>query len=162
MTGVQTCALPIFGELGERIVDSVEQAMAKRKRSRLRAGLVPVKDVAVNRRTEDGKPIDRYAGVLAVEEENGSPLAVAVCYACHPTVLGPNTLSITADFPFFMGEYLKEKLGGQTEVLFFNGAEGDLSIGHKSNLSAVGVVDSFRTFDKARELGRRLALFVLD
>lgn len=148
--------------LGKRIVSSVEHAMAKRKRSRLRAGLVPVEQVAVNRRTDDGKPIDPYAGVLIVEEENGSPSAIVVCYACHPTVLGPNTLSITADFPFFTAEYLKGELGEQTEVLFFNGAEGDLSIGHKSNLSAIGVIDPFRTFEKARELGRRLARFVLN
>lgn len=148
--------------LGERIIRCVEQAMAKRKRSRLRAGLVPVENIAVNRRTDGGKPIDPYAGVVVVEEEHGGPLAIAVYYACHPTVLGPNTLSITADFPFFMGERLKEELGEQTEVLFFNGAEGDLSIGHKSNLSAVGVIDPFRTFDKARELGWKLARFVLD
>jgi len=148
--------------LGRRIVSSVEHATAKRKRARLRAGLAPVGHIAVNRRTDDGKPIDPYAGVVIVEEENGGPSVVVVCYACHPTVLGPNTLSITADFPFFTAEYLKEELGEQTEVLFFNGAEGDLSIGHKSNLSAIGIIDSFRTFDKARELGRQLGRFVLN
>jgi hypothetical protein len=148
--------------LSERIVSSVEQAMAKRERRRLRSGLVCVEKVAVNRRTNNGKPIDPYAGVIVVEEQSGSPSAIAVFYACHPTVLGPNTLSITADFPFFMERQLKEALGEQTEVLFFNGAEGDLSIGHKSNLSAIGVIDPFRTFDKARELGRRLARFVLE
>ena len=42
-----------------------------------------------------------------------------------------------------------------------NGAEGDLSIGHRSDLSAVGVIAAFRTFQKAEELGTLLAESVL-
>jgi hypothetical protein len=53
-------------------------------------------------------------------------------------------------------------LGGDVEVLFFNGAEGDISVGHKSDLSAVGVVADFRTFAKAEELGLRLGRIVAE
>ena len=82
-------------------------------------------------------------------------------YACHTTVLGPNTLSLTQDFPFYTLERLSAVLGSQVETLYFNGAEGDLSIGHKSDLSAVGVIDTFRTFETAQRLGERLADTVL-
>jgi hypothetical protein len=41
-------------------------------------------------------------------------------------------------------------------ICFFNGAEGDLSVGHKRNQSAVGVIAPFRTFEKAQELGARV------
>lgn len=147
--------------LAAGIVGSAEQAFRTRRARRLRTGLVHVNNIAVNRRTGDGRPIDPNAGVLVAEEYDGTPVAIAINYACHPTVLGPNTLEIGADFPLYTIRKLGQQMGLQTEVLFFNGAEGDISTGHKSNLSAVGVIAPFRTFEKAEELGCRLAEAVI-
>ena len=92
-----------------------------------------------------------------MENSAGTPLAVAINFACHTTVLGPNTLSISGDFPYFTARHLQESLAlADLNVLFFNGAEGDISVGHKSDLSAVGVIAPSRTFDRAEELGRQL------
>ncbi|HEY8997635.1 MAG TPA: neutral/alkaline non-lysosomal ceramidase N-terminal domain-containing protein [Edaphobacter sp.] len=143
--------------MADQIVAAVEEAFASRKSRRLRSGLIACDGIAVNRRTKDGLPVDPYAGVLLVEEEDGRPAAIAVIYACHTTVLGPDTLSITQDFPYYTIARLQQKLGGDVEAVYFNGAQGDLSIGHKSDLSAVGVIDSFRTFATAQRLGERLA-----
>jgi neutral ceramidase len=148
--------------LRDAIVAAVRAAAEDRKPRALRAGMVPCEGIAVNRRTTDGLPVDPYAGVLLVEELDGAPAAIAVMYACHTTVLGPDTLSITQDFPFYALAKLKSVLGSETEALFFNGAEGDLSIGHKSDLSAVGIIDSFRTFETAERLGEKLADSVID
>ena len=147
--------------LADSIVACTIRAAESKMPRALRTGLVPCEGIAVNRRTSDGLPVDPYAGVLLVEEPDGSPLAIAVIYACHTTVLGPNTLSFTQDFPFYTLAALREALGPEVETLFFNGAEGDLSIGHKSDLSAVGIVDSFRTFETAQRLGDKLADAVL-
>lgn len=143
--------------LADGIVACAIRAAESKKPRRLRSGLVPCKGIAVNRRTPDGLPVDPYAGVLLVGELDGTAVAVAVLYACHTTVLGPDTLSLSQDFPFYTLAALRSVLGPQVETLFFNGAEGDLSIGHKSDLSAVGIVDSFRTFDTAKRLGEKLA-----
>ena len=143
------------------VTEAVTEAFEQRRERILKTGMVPVTGLAVNRRTTDGLPVDPYAGVLLVEELSGEVAAIAVLYACHTTVLGPNTLSITQDFPFYTLERLRGALGQQAETLYFNGAEGDLSIGHKSDLSAVGVIDSFRTFETARRLGEGLAEAVL-
>jgi len=143
------------------IVLAIKGALENKRPRTLRTGMVPVDGVAVNRRTEDGLPVDPYAGVLLIEEADGKTAAVAVIYACHTTVLGPNTLSLTQDFPFYTLAKLKQVLGDEVEALYFNGAQGDLSIGHKSNLSAVGIVDPFRTFATAQRLGERLADAVL-
>jgi neutral ceramidase len=147
--------------LASGIVESAEQAFANRRPMRLRSGMVRVDGVAVNRRTPDAQPVDPYAGVLVLEEADGAVAAMAVNYSCHPTVLGPDTLAITADFPYSMVARLQQTFGAGTPVLYFNGAEGDLSIGHRSDLSAVGVIAPFRTFQKAEELGTRLAEAVL-
>jgi neutral ceramidase len=144
------------------IVAAVRQAFEEKKPRTLKTGLVKCDGIAVNRRTPDGLPVDPYAGVLLVEELDGTRAAVAVIYACHTTVLGPDTLSITQDFPFYTLGKLRSSLGGDVETLFFNGAEGDLSIGHKSDLSAVGIVDSFRTFETAKRLGEKLANAVIE
>jgi hypothetical protein len=147
--------------LAKQITDAAVEAFEGRAPRVLRSGMVEVAGVAVNRRTPHGLPVDPYAGVLLVEELNGNPVAVAVLYACHTTVLGPDTLSFTQDFPFYTNARLQAALGADVETLFFNGAEGDLSIGHKSDLSAVGIVDSFRTFATAQRLGEILADAVL-
>lgn len=139
-----------------RTAASVETAFLSRRNRRVRSGFVQVDGIAVNRRTADGQPTDPRAGVLLIEELDATPVAVAINFPCHPTVLGPNTLEITADFPHYMVERLRSEMR-LMEVVFFNGAEGDISIGHRSDLSAVGVVAPFRTFAKAEELGLRLA-----
>ncbi|SFR98574.1 Neutral/alkaline non-lysosomal ceramidase, N-terminal [Granulicella pectinivorans] len=147
--------------LHEHVVSAVVRASESRKPRVLKTGMAPVEGIAVNRRTPDGLPVDPYAGVLAIEETDGTIAAIAVIYACHTTVLGPNTLSLTQDFPFYTLAKLKSELGDDVETLYFNGAQGDLSIGHKSNLSAVGIIDPFRTFATAQRLGERLADAVL-
>lgn len=143
------------------IVKAVTAAQQSKKPRILRTGLVPVSGIAKNRRTDDGLPVDPFAGVLLVEEENGDTAAIAVIYACHTTVLGPNTLSLTQDFPYYTLAKLRAVLGPQGEAIYFNGAEGDLSIGHKSDLSAVGIIDPYRTFETAQRLGEALADAVL-
>ncbi len=147
--------------LATQIVDAAVGAFECMTPCLLKSGMVAVPKIAVNRRTQDGLPVDPYAGVLLVENLEGKPTALAVMYSCHTTVLGPDTLSSTQDFPFYTQEKLKAMLGSDVETLFFNGAEGDLSIGHKSDLSAVGIVDSFRTFQTAQRLGESLADAVL-
>ncbi|MGO4213813.1 hypothetical protein AB4043_23710, partial [Terriglobus sp. YAF25] len=147
--------------LTSTVVDTIRQAADALKPRVLKTAMVPCGGIAVNRRTADGLPVDPFAGVLLVEEMTGERVAIGVFYACHTTVLGPNTLSITQDFPFYTLEALRRELGPEVEPFYINGAEGDLSIGHKSDLSAVGVIDSFRTFETAQRLGEKLAQAVL-
>ena len=149
-------------QLAAGIVRSVTLALAASVPGRVRAGFVHVDGIAVNRRTSDGQPVDPAAGVILVEDAAGKPSAIAISFACHTTVLGPNTLEISADFPYYTTRYLQSVLGDDVEVLFFNGAEGDISVGHKSDLSAVGVIADFRTFEKAEELGNRLGRIIAE
>jgi neutral ceramidase len=148
--------------LEEAVVDAIREAFERKIPARIKTGLVPVSGVASNRRTESGQPIDPFAGVLLTESLAGEVQAVLVNFPCHPTVLGPNTLEVTRDFPHYFVERMQEQLGGGVTPIYSNGAEGDLSIGHKSYLSAVGIIAPFRTFEKAKEVGVRLADCVID
>jgi hypothetical protein len=146
----------------EQTAAAATEAHSRKQTATVRAGLVPAEGIAVNRRSQDGRPASREAGVVTISTSDGSALAVLVLFACHPTVLGPNTLAITGDFPYFMAEFLRRELGKSVEILFFNGAEGDISIGHRSDASAVGVIAPFRTFEKAEEIGDKLGRAVAE
>lgn len=147
--------------LASAISIAAERVFESRNVRRVRSGFVRAEGIAVNRRTADGRPVDPQAGVLSIQQAGGEPACVCVFFACHPTVLGPNTLAITADFPYFTGRKLQSEFGADCHGLFFNGAEGDISVGHRSDLSAGGVIAPFRTFAKAEELGERLANAVI-
>ncbi|MEO6909767.1 MAG: neutral/alkaline non-lysosomal ceramidase N-terminal domain-containing protein [Edaphobacter sp.] len=144
------------------VVETIKEAFARREPAILKSGLVPVSGVASNRRTEDGKPIDGYAGVILAEDLGGRVQSILVNYPCHPTVLGPNTLEVTRDFPHYFIERMNEHFGDGATPIYFNGTEGDISIGHKSYLSAVGIIAPFRTFEKAKQVGTQLAQCVID
>jgi neutral ceramidase len=145
-----------------KVVETIEEAFAHQEEVVVKTRLVPVQGIASNRRTESGKPVDEFAGVILVEDREGRPKSLLVNFACHPTVLGPNTLEVTRDFPNYLVERLEQHFGEGVIAMYFNGTEGDLSIGHKSNLSAVGVIAPYRTFAKAKEIGERLAAYVID
>jgi neutral ceramidase len=148
--------------LEKAVVEAILEAVDHRVPAVIKTGLVPVSGVASNRRTESGQPIDPFAGVLLTESLSGDVQAILVNFPCHPTVLGPNTLEVTRDFPHYFVERLHEQLGDAVTPIYINGTEGDLSIGHKSYLSAVGIIAPFRTFEKAREVGVRLADCVIE
>ena len=63
--------------LAAGIINSVVRAYESRKPRRIRTGFVSVEGIAVNRRTESGFPIDDTAGVIAMEDLDGSVGAIA-------------------------------------------------------------------------------------
>jgi hypothetical protein len=82
---------------------------------------------------------------------------VLINYSCHPTVLGPDNLRVTGDFPAFAVKEIEAGLGDQGFAMFVNGTQGNISMGHSSELSAIGVITPGRTFARAAELGHLLA-----
>jgi neutral ceramidase len=75
-------------------------------------------------------PIDPDVGVLAartIPGKGGQPsvVGVVVNFACHCTVVGGNMFS--ADYVAYLRKNLKAAYGEKTEVVFLNGACGDLT-----------------------------------
>lgn len=116
-----------------------------------------ISDVGVNRdlRLPDGRTVagpnpsghaDQAVGVVRVEREDGSPLAILVNYACHPTVLGPGNRLVSPDYPGSTKRVV-ERLTGAT-CLFLQGAAGDMG-------PIEGFVDDVAV---AERLGTRLGL----
>ena len=145
----------------ERLTGAIEEAVVsaweRRFEARIGIGSARIEALGVNRRSPDGRPVDEEIGIIKVADSRGSTWAVLVNYACHPTVLGPDNLLATGDFPGVTAGRMEAMLGPGSFAMYFNGAEGDISVGHSSELSAIGVIAPGRTFERAAELGQRLA-----
>ncbi len=145
-----------MNSLAEAIEESAVKAWESRFPARIGMGSGYVAGIGVNRRTEDKKPIDEEIGIIKVEDLEGTTRGVFINYACHPTVLGSNNLLATGDFPHFAIQRVEETLGDGSFAMFVNGTQGNISMGHSSELSAIGVITPGRTFEHAEELGNKL------
>jgi neutral ceramidase len=145
--------------LAAAIEQSVETAWRDRFHALAGVGCTFVKGLGVNRRSPDGLPVDDEVGILRIDDDRGQTRAVLMNYACHPTVLGPDNLLASGDFPAAAIERIETVRGAF--ALFVNGTEGDVSVGHSSELSAIGVIAPGRTFERAASLGTKLADAVL-
>jgi neutral/alkaline ceramidase-like enzyme len=148
-------------QLAGNIVKSVTAAWRGRFPARVGIGAGHVEGVGVNRRSPDQRPIDEEIGIIKVEDGERTTRAVLINYACHPTVLGPDNLLVTGDFPAFAIEETEKAIGPESFAMFVNGTQGNISMGHSSELSAIGVVTPGRTFERAAELGHLLAASTL-
>ncbi len=72
-------------------------------------------------------PVDPTVMVLRLDRTNGTPLAVAVNYACHPVVLGPENLKYSADYPGEMMRTVESSVPGNPMCMFIQGAAGDIN-----------------------------------
>lgn len=96
-------------------------------------------------------PVDPEIGVLRLDKEDGTPLAIVYNFACHP-ILGVPSHGNTADLTGFASTVIEENLGEGTIALFLQGCAGDINpVGYK-------VVDAPRD---AESLGTLLGLSTL-
>jgi hypothetical protein len=151
-----------MARLQDAIVGAIEAAWQTRFEARVGVGTGRIASLGVNRRSPDGLPVDREIGLVRVDDTQGRTKGVLVNYGCHPTVLGPDNLLASGDFPNMTIERLEQRLGERSFAMYINGAQGDISVGHSSELSAIGVITPGRTFERATELGHELAEAVLE
>ena len=71
-------------------------------------------------------PLDPAVNVLAVKDANGRRRVILVNYACHPSVLGPDNLQYSADYPGAMKRYIESQVPGAI-ALFVQGGAGDIN-----------------------------------
>jgi len=70
-------------------------------------------------------PVDPDVGVLAVRTSSGTITGVVVTFACHNTVVGGDFFS--ADYVGALRKHLREAYGSAAQVVFLNGACGDIT-----------------------------------
>lgn len=115
-------------------------------------------------------PLDPTVTVIRIDDDRGEPRAALVHYACHPVVLGPDNLAISADYPGAMrdrlAELIADDLGNDIEVFFLQGAAGDINPyndkqpidqGGFEEMARVGAELASMAFGIYQRIGDRLA-----
>jgi len=127
-----------------RAAEAVVMAAHDMERCGVEGGMVYEDRIAFNRRyhmkdgsvrsnpglmnadiVEPAGPIDPEVGVLSFGRGDDTLKAVYVNYACHLDNVGGTEIS--ADFPGYLVGRLRQRLPDQPEVLFTNGACGDIN-----------------------------------
>lgn len=153
-----------FPTLRDGILQAVGAALADRQPRRLEAGRAAHEDwVGFNRRhLETGfLPVDREISFLIVREPDRRIRGILFHYACHPSVLGPDNLFITADWPGYTRRDLQRALGKTVSVLYLKGTEGDINTGYSAGVSSLGVKIPTRTHASARRAGEIISQCLL-
>ena len=70
-------------------------------------------------------PIDPTVGVIRVDDLDGSPIAVAFRYSCHPVTMGPRSAVVSSDFPGVARSVVENCIGGL--ALFLQGGGGNIN-----------------------------------
>ena len=145
----------------QRLEGGILRAVAGAARARgpaeLAFGAAAVQEAGSNRRSADGLPVDDEVTTLAIRSLTGNACHSLIHYACHPTTLGPENLLFSGDFPAFATSILESERPNSTVSMYANGAMGDVSVGGDSDLTAIGVVRTPRTFERSRAIGERIA-----
>lgn len=121
--------------LPDLIAGTIGKAVGTLAPARLAAGIGRT-EIAINRRETlaDGTvilgeypdgPIDRDVGVLRIDATDGTPLATVVNATCHPVILGPKSLAVSADFVGRARSLVEQATGAP--MLFLQGACGDIN-----------------------------------
>lgn len=106
-------------------------------------------------------PVDREIPFILISEPDGKLRSVLFHYACHPSILGPDNLLITADWPGFTRRILQEHLGAHVSILYLKGTEGDINTGYSAGISSLGIKIPTRTYATAERVGRVIARSLL-
>ena len=116
---------PYVRDLEAKLVDVVRRADAARVPARY---AVASAESPLNRNRQSKRadaPVDRGLLVLRVDDLAGKPVAVAVNFAAHPTMLPADLMKFSADFPGATARTVEAATG--VPCLFLQGAAGDLS-----------------------------------
>lgn len=73
-------------------------------------------------------PVDPEVGVIRIDSAaTGKPMAVLMNFAAHPTVLGPENMTFSADFVGYARNALERMIGSDAIAIFANGAQGTIA-----------------------------------
>lgn len=97
-------------------------------------------------------PIDPMVGLLDLV--NGGRRLIVVNFALHLDTIGGTAIS--ADWPYFIEEALRERLGEGVETLFLQGCSGDI------NHIDVRGDGELKGFEMSESIGRRLAEAIVE
>jgi neutral ceramidase len=119
----------------QKLIEGIREARQKLAPARLGVGW-GFSQANINRRAKDidckaslgmdpDGTVDQRIGLLRIDKEDGTALALIANYPIHGTVMGGGNLEISGDAPGIVSEYVEQKTG--VPLIFINGAAGNLA-----------------------------------
>ncbi len=142
----------------ERAIESAVIAWKNRAPGRIGFGSGIARELGKNDRRMQygGMHPDPEVGIIKVEDTKGKLIGVAFNYGCHPSTLDKYNYKFTEDWPYYSIKGLKEKLGKNVWVAYYQSAQGDAKVGYTAELSATGAKMDIRTFEFAEYKGNMM------
>ncbi|MBN1292712.1 MAG: neutral/alkaline non-lysosomal ceramidase N-terminal domain-containing protein, partial [Candidatus Latescibacteria bacterium] len=142
----------------DRCVESAVNAWETRVPGRIGTGSTVCLDLGKNDRRMEygGLHPDPEVAIIKVEDARGKLIGVAFNYGCHPSTLDLHNLEFTEDWPYYSIKGIKEKIGDDVWVAYYQSAQGDVKVGYTAELSAVGAEMGIRNFWYAEHKGRMM------
>jgi len=115
---------PWIETVTEKICSATKIAMENKFKAQLKIGKGNIDGISMNRR--GGEYLDTEVIVMLFESLDKDKNIIMVNYACHPVIVQAQEL-VSADYVGAMREILKKSLNGINDVLFIQGACGDIN-----------------------------------
>jgi neutral ceramidase len=131
---------PWYAEAEDKMVDAIGKAHAAMFPATLEFASGNVTLGFNRRKVENGQakmwwrneeklpshPVDSTLTALIIKDGAAKTRAVLVNYACHPSILGPDNLQYSADYPGAMRRYVESQIPGAM-CAFIQGGAGDIN-----------------------------------
>ena len=113
----------------QRTAEAIIEANKTLKPVRIGFGAGEAKGISRFRSTwPPNGPVDPEVGVIRIDSSaTGKPLAVLINFAAHPTVLGAENMTFSADFVGYARNAVEKMSGGEAMAIFANGAQGTIA-----------------------------------
>src|SRR5262249_40375186 len=87
----------VLQHMTDAVERSIRDAVSRLVPARIGIGTLSISGVTANRRRKE--PIESILTMMRIDHLDGRPMAVALNFPIHPTMMGPSNLLLSADLP---------------------------------------------------------------